>query len=232
MPDCEYCEASFDDEDAYLGHLGDEHADELGPIDSRRVAAHDPGDGGGFPVGPAVLVALLVLAGGLVVWVTFFMGSGGGGGDVRDVPDDPLLSDVESFASDGRNHVPSDRDVQYAQDPPLSGTHYGDWVRAGFYNQTPPLGNLVHSLEHGHVVVYYDPAAMTAADRRALEALAANHTSRWESVVVAPNPNENPAAPYVLTAWQVRLRLDEYDPERVDAFLDAFRGKGPENPVR
>lgn len=235
MPDCDYCGESFADEDAYLAHLGAEHAGELGPIDRRRVAASGGAgdDEGGFPLGPTVLVGLLVLSGVLVVWVTFFMGAGGGGGgEARDVPDDPLLSDAESFESNGRNHVPEDRDIQYERVPPLSGTHYENWVEAGFYEETPPLGNLVHSLEHGHVVVYYDPGAMTPAARENLTALASNYTARWESVVVAPNPNDDPAAPYVLTAWQVRLRMQEYDPETVQAFLDAFRGRGPENSVR
>lgn len=37
MPECGYCEASFDDGDAYTAHLEADHADELGPIDRRRV---------------------------------------------------------------------------------------------------------------------------------------------------------------------------------------------------
>ena len=40
MPECEYCEESFEDEDAYLSHLGAEHSDRLGRIDRRRVADH------------------------------------------------------------------------------------------------------------------------------------------------------------------------------------------------
>ena len=38
MPDCDYCEESFADEDAYLDHLADVHEGELGAIDRRRVA--------------------------------------------------------------------------------------------------------------------------------------------------------------------------------------------------
>lgn len=76
MPDCDYCGESFADEDAYLDHLAGEHEGELGAIDRRRVEDHDVSDDGGLSLGPVVLVGLLVLAGGLVVWVTFFMGSG------------------------------------------------------------------------------------------------------------------------------------------------------------
>jgi len=75
MPDCDYCGEGFADEDAYLDHLAAEHEGELGSIDRRRVADRTE-DGGGLPFGPLVLVGLLVLAGGLVFWVTFFMGGG------------------------------------------------------------------------------------------------------------------------------------------------------------
>jgi hypothetical protein len=36
----------------------------------------------------------------------------------------------------------------------------------------------------------------------------------------------------VLTAWRRILRLDEFDPPAAAAFIDQFRGRGPENPVR
>jgi len=86
MPDCDYCGASFDSEDAYLDHLAADHEEtELGSIDRRRVADRDADDGG-FPLGPAVLVGLLAVSGVLVVYVTFFMGTGGGSGAGADDP--------------------------------------------------------------------------------------------------------------------------------------------------
>jgi hypothetical protein len=244
MPECDYCGESFDDEDAYLDHLGSAHEGELGRIDRRRVADHQSGsDGEGGSLGPTILVGLLLLAGVLVVYVTFFMGGGGGGGDggigngeegtpPREIPDDPLLSDAESFESNGIGHVSQSTDVDYERLPALSGQHYSRAAGPGFYDETPAMGNLVHSLEHGYVVIYYDPGAITPEARTHMENLTSTYTERWESVIAAPNPNADPAAPYVLTAWQVRLRMDEYDRDTVDAFLDAFRGRGPENPVR
>jgi len=236
MPECDYCGESFADEDAYLEHLAAEHEGELGRIDRRRVADHDASDEGGISLGPLVLVGLLVLAGGLVVWVTFFMGGGGNGGPSgdgpREIPDDPLLADAESFPSEGATHVSTGSDIDYERMPPLSGPHYSQAAGPGFYEETPALGNLVHSLEHGYVVVYYDPDALGPDAQADLENLTSTYTDRWESVIAAPHPEDSPDAAYVLTAWQVRLDMDEYDPETVRAFLDAFRGRGPENPVR
>ena len=36
----------------------------------------------------------------------------------------------------------------------------------------------------------------------------------------------------VLTAWAKRLDLDRFDPAPAAAFIDGYRGRGPENPVR
>ena len=145
---------------------------------------------------------------------------------------DPLLADAESFPSEGANHVSSGSDIDYERMPPLSGPHYSQAAGPGFYEETPALGTLVHSLEHGYIVVYYDPDALTPEARADLENLTSTYTEQWQAVIAAPHPEDNPDAAYVLTAWQVRQDMDEYDPETVRAFLDAFRGRGPENPVR
>ena len=73
MPECDYCEASFEEEDAYLTHLGDDHDDELGRIDRRRVDQHQrdnsPVD---IPTGPAVLVGIILVAAVFVTYLTVF----------------------------------------------------------------------------------------------------------------------------------------------------------------
>lgn len=81
MPDCEYCGAHFDDDAALLDHLGDDHADELGPIDRRRVRSN-AGEGRSLPTGPLVLAGVVLVALAVIVYVTLFMGGNGpaGGG--------------------------------------------------------------------------------------------------------------------------------------------------------
>lgn len=83
MPDCRYCDESFDDEASYDDHLRDEHAEELGPIDRRRVASD--GDGGGLPTGPLAL-GLVLLASAAVVGYVIFLPGGGGGTAAGDGP--------------------------------------------------------------------------------------------------------------------------------------------------
>jgi hypothetical protein len=77
MADCDYCEESFDGE-IPDSHLRDEHLDELGPIDRRRLGEAE--EDGGLPNGPIALVAVIGLATALVVYVVFFTGGGSAAG--------------------------------------------------------------------------------------------------------------------------------------------------------
>lgn len=80
MPECDYCSASFDDEDSYLTHLKAEHRDELGPIDRRRVGDVELGDEG-LPTGPIVLGVVILASFAIVGYVVFFAGGSGADGD-------------------------------------------------------------------------------------------------------------------------------------------------------
>jgi hypothetical protein len=79
MTDCDHCGASFDDETAYLKHLRDEHPDDLGRIEQRRIDSLGGGDGG-VDAAPVALGAVLVAAVAIVAYVVFFTGGSGGSG--------------------------------------------------------------------------------------------------------------------------------------------------------
>jgi len=73
MPECEYCGASFGNEETYLTHLGDEHGDELGRIDRRRVEQHQSDESTvDIPTGPAVLVGIILVAAAFVTYLAVF----------------------------------------------------------------------------------------------------------------------------------------------------------------
>jgi hypothetical protein len=76
MPECDYCGARFDDEEAHLRHLGEEHAGDLGRIERRRVERVRDDEDSGIPVGPAVLVGVLLFSLVVVFYVIFFFGGG------------------------------------------------------------------------------------------------------------------------------------------------------------
>ncbi|MDS0260044.1 DUF3105 domain-containing protein [Haloarcula sp. S1CR25-12] len=236
MVDCDYCGASFDGEEAYLDHLADSHEGELGAIDQRRVDSRGSDDDDGVSLSVVAAGVGLVLVVGAVLYVTQLSGGGGAegieGAALNESGDSERLSSVERFPSEGNQHVDSGTDISYAQSPPLSGTHYSTAARGGFYEEPQPAGNIVHGLEHGAVVIYYDEDAMNESTRTSLQAFADTHTGQWRSVIVVPNPDAEPESDFVLTAWRHRMYMDSYDARTVFAFLSEFLGRGPENPVR
>jgi len=230
MTECDYCGREVADDD-YDTHLREEHADELGPIDRRRI---DDEQERAFPTGPVVLLLTVGTVAVAVVYFVFFAGSGGtsAAAALPERGDDALLEGVQQFPSEGTQHVQPGTDLQYDTSPPTSGPHYSATVSAGYYTDQQSPGALVHTLEHGAVIVYYDPGAVDEQTRAELREYANEYTGTWQSVVVVPNPSEDPESAYVLTAWRHMLRLESYDSATLRAFLAEFLGRGPENPVR
>lgn len=56
----------------------------------------------------------------------------------------------------GRGHVPEATTVKYNSNPPTSGKHYEVWTKAGVYDKPVADGHLVHSLEHGYIIISYN----------------------------------------------------------------------------
>ena len=125
-------------------------------------------------------------------------------------------------------HLAPGESVRYASDPPTSGRHNPKWVDPGVYAAVQPKAGLVHSLEHGMVVIYMDEP--TPAARQDLVAWAGLYTDKWSGVVITPKLGLGEAV--ILTAWRRLMRLEQFDADAAAAFIDAFRGRGPENPVR
>ena len=55
----------------------------------------------------------------------------------------------------GRGHVPIGENVEYNSTPPTSGKHYEEWIKQGVYDEEKDDRNLVHSLEHGYIIMHY-----------------------------------------------------------------------------
>lgn len=138
------------------------------------------------------------------------------------------LNTVESFPDEGQKHVEPGEPVDYAKDFPTSGPHDPTPVGPGVYAEAQRPEQLVHSLEHGNIVIYYDqPNSKTM---QTLQGWADEFTGDWDGVVVTPKPGLGKRI--VLTAWTKQLNQTEFDPQAAASFIDEYRGRGPENPVR
>ncbi len=138
------------------------------------------------------------------------------------------LGDTAVPVLENRGHLPLGQEVNYATPTPASGPHSPRDVEPGFYDALPSRTLLVHNLEHGDVVIYYDrPGPEVLAT---LRRWARRFDQPFQGLVVVPL--EGLGAKVVLTAWGQHLELSPFDPELAAAFIDRYRGRGPERKVR
>lgn len=123
----------------------------------------------------------------------------------------------------GRDHVPLDTKVEYNSNPPTSGPHSEEWEKAGVYKE--PLNDLklVHSLEHGYVVISYHCENCGELVNNLTNL--ANEKKLWKLIVV---PRSNLDSVIALTAWTRIDKFNEFDKTRIEKFIDSYRNKGPE----
>jgi len=171
------------------------------------------------------LAAVAVAAGGTYFWRTTHTAASF---DELVAAGQPALASVESQPDNGTEHLSPGAAHSYGVAFPTSGAHDPTPTDPGFYGTPQPPTQLVHALEHGHIVIYYDqPGERTLGLLKAWAGLFGGH---WDGVVVTPGAALGQAV--VLTAWRKTLRLDSFDPAAAAAFVDAYRGRGPEHPVR
>jgi hypothetical protein len=138
------------------------------------------------------------------------------------------LSRVEVRESEGRNHLRAGQGISYRTDPPTSGPHYPVWVDPNFYVSAKSRSNLVHSMEHGMVVIHYDaPGDEVIATIRQWTGL---FSGPWSGLIAVRRLGLGEKL--IVTAWRRTLRLDRFEAKAAAAFIDAYRGRGPEKPVR
>lgn len=61
----------------------------------------------------------------------------------------------EKALQPGRDHKDGEK-LTFQFNPPTSGDHFASWITKGFYDEPRDDGNLVHSQEHGYVIIWYD----------------------------------------------------------------------------
>lgn len=133
-------------------------------------------------------------------------------------------------------HVPQGTAVTYTN-PPSGGPHYPVWANFQEFSTVVPDGNLVHSLEHGGVALFYNcnPAdaacAKVIADLRAVRtAIATDPTcdaSLRVRVIIAPRPTSDTVVS--ASAWGQTYRADCVDVESLKAWVTAHYAKAPED---
>ena len=125
----------------------------------------------------------------------------------------------------GQNHV---ENPSYAVNPPAGGDHLTASARSGVYSgeSLPPEGMLVHSLEHGYIILWHQ-TDLPAEQLTELEQLEERFPG---DIIVAERPSM--PVPVAATAWNQRLLCDEVETDAMARFASEHIGKGPEDVPR
>lgn len=166
----------------------------------------------------AVLVAIGLAVGGVLI------ATHGDDDDTGGAAPAPCGSVISRETDRTQQHT-NDEDVDYADAPPSFGAHFPQWEpfgRAFYGDDRPPVSHLVHNLEHGYTIAWYDETI--AEDDDAMDDLAdiaQDYQDEQERFIAVPwrssDGDDFPKGMHVaLTRWSA----DPADP----ADLDAQRG--------
>jgi hypothetical protein len=157
-----------------------------------------------------------------------------------DIWEAPILDDYpypvqrftnEAPSADGRHFAQGEftgyNTVEYGTDPPTSGPHIGELVQMGVYDQPIPNEVMVHQMEHGYPILWYNCAADPALDEAACTQLQTDlaqivNTAIGDGTRAVMTPDTTMEHRIALTAWQYMDTMDEVDEERIVTFLDKF----------
>lgn len=133
------------------------------------------------------------------------------------------------------NHLPNCSTLDFATHPPTGGTHYGTWAAYQTYAEAVPWGFLVHSMEHGAVVLAYrcdgDCTAVrdglqAIIDERPVDPLCASHASDRRLILV---PDPELEWPIAVVAWERLYLATCLDAPSIRTFIDDAYGHGRED---
>jgi Protein of unknown function (DUF3105) len=185
---------------------------------NRRVPATT---GGGLPLDwRLLLIGGVLLVGAIIVVVFLVVGAG------------PNPHVGERQPSNGRTHIPNCTPGTYSSTPPTSGCHLDTPANWGVYTFAQDPTQLIHNLEHGGIVIWYQPDQVAADDVARLADLVEGQVAEGLGgrfkFILSPWEGEDFGHPIAVTAWEFLLYLDSVDLDAVNGFADTHYGDAPE----
>jgi len=180
-------------------------------------------------------VGIALIAGAAVVGV---LGFGGGGPDEESVRADLVAAGctLQSFPGVSRQHIsdPAAQPKQWSSFPPTSGPHYVTPAVYGFYTAPVELARILHGLEHGGVYVLYGSKVPADTESKLREIydqdprglVVAQLPELGNKIALGAWTSEHPGSGEVGTGHLAKCT--HVDKKAFDAFIKAFRGRGPE----
>lgn len=129
-------------------------------------------------------------------------------------------------------HIPIDSDPgTYNSNPPTSGSHYPETINAGFYdsnNYQYPASYLIHNMEHGYVIFWYNCADLSESACSELKSQISGVMDEVGNVKVIAYPWDSIDASVALTSWGRLQKMETFNTAEARAFYKANLNRSPE----
>jgi hypothetical protein len=133
------------------------------------------------------------------------------------------------------NHKDEATPIEWSSNPPSSGDHFGQWATFREFQSVVPRGFLVHSMEHGAVLLLYKcdapPCEAVVAElRRVRDAIPSDplcDPSLRVRVIIAQDPLLD--VPVAAAAWGWTYKAQCVDEPSMIQFAKDHYAQGPEN---
>ena len=185
---------------------------------------------------------VVILVGAFVVWLF-------------NASSKPLLGTKQTDL--GRKHVPTGSLASPSADLATSGDHFEDWTKAGVYETPQNDGNLIHSMEHGYVIISYNctkkftiynlqftinayahegedevtegtgSASLSGDCHKLVDQLKEVYEKKGKRKLIIV-PRPQMDTKITLSAWNWIDKLNSFDEARIESFIDTHRNQGPE----
>lgn len=133
------------------------------------------------------------------------------------------------------DHIPNGDPVDTPTDPPTSGSHYVVPMPAGFYTINSPEyldpnhdGHLIHSMEHGYVIFWYNCALLSSSDCDTLLGEIQTVMDQFDGQKVIAFPRPTLEKPLVMTSWGYIQEFDTFDADFAVRFIETNQPLAPE----
>lgn len=141
----------------------------------------------------------------------------------------PVMSDALDHVAIGEDPGPLN------SDPPTSGPHYAQSFDPGFYRASDaeakvdhPEGYLLHNLEHGYIIFWYNCTLVDEAScARLMDQIQSVMEGHGNKKLIA-FPWRTTEHPLVMTSWGQKLEFDRFDDELVQKFIRRNYQQAPE----
>jgi hypothetical protein len=194
-----------------------------GEMLNRRIDAGGAGGGASLPDWRLLAIGGVLLVGVVIIALVLDMS---GGPDPSQQPDDGNLH-VDVGTTCRSPEAPCGPDP-YSSIPATSGPHWkpegiANW---GAYSTPQNESQVIHNLEHGGIVIWYDPDGLDDARVAELTSYVEGQVSsgisdRYKFILTPWGGNVDLGAAVAVTAWRHLLKLDTFDMDAIRAFADA-----------